>query len=469
MGELRRSPTMNKGFYVRMRLLHPKNPRQHQQQQHQQQLHQDKKNFFLRYYKWIIWLSLSLYFFSPYVRHGGDKITSFQRTHLLSSELSSSRALFESSLNQTHLDIPGDRQGLKELMVYVYELPPAYNADWLSNERCSNHLFASEVAIHKALSNSEFRTFDPYEADFFFVPVYVSCNFSTVNGFPAIGHARALISSAIRFISSEYQFWNRSGGSDHVFVASHDYGACFHAMEDRAIADGIPEFLRQSIILQTFGVNYDHPCQAVQNVVIPPYVSPESVHQTLENFPVDGKRDIWVFFRGKMEVHPKNISGRFYSKAVRSVIWHKYNSDRRFYLRRHRYAGFMSEIARSVFCLAPLGWAPWSPRLVESVALGCVPVIIADGIRLPFPSSVPWQDISLTVAERDAGRLAEILEHVAATNLSDVQRNLWDPRVRRALLFNSYRVEEGDATWHVLRSLADRLERSRRIGRVTSQ
>lgn len=119
---------------------------------------------------------------------------------------------------------------LNDLKIYSYELPSKYNTDWLSNERCSNHLFAAEVAIHKALSNSDIRTFDPYEADFFFVPVYVSCNFSTVNGFPAIGHARSLISSAIHFISSHYPFWNRTQGSDHVFVASHDYGACFHAM-----------------------------------------------------------------------------------------------------------------------------------------------------------------------------------------------------------------------------------------------
>ncbi|KAL5099002.1 hypothetical protein RYX36_003329, partial [Vicia faba] len=49
------------------------------------------------------------------------------------------------------------------------------------NERCKTHLFTSEVAIHTALLKSDVRTFDPYEADFFFVPVYVSCNFSTMN------------------------------------------------------------------------------------------------------------------------------------------------------------------------------------------------------------------------------------------------------------------------------------------------
>lgn len=81
-----------------------------------------------------------------------------------------------------------------------------------------------------------------------------------------------------------------------------------------AISDGIPGFLKNSIVLQTFGVKQRHPCQEVENVVIPPYVSPESVLRTLEKSPVTGRRDIFAFFRGKMEVHPKNISGRFYSK-----------------------------------------------------------------------------------------------------------------------------------------------------------
>ncbi|KAK6141735.1 hypothetical protein DH2020_024537 [Rehmannia glutinosa] len=354
------------------------------------------------------------------------------------------------------------------MKVYVYDLPPRFNSEWLSNERCSKHLFASEVAIQRALLKSEVRTFDPWEADFFFVPVYVSCNFSKVNGFPAIGHARALMASAVDHISSQLPFWNRSLGSDHVFVASHDFGSCFHTMEDAAMADGVPDFLKNSIILQTFGVKHKHPCQDVENVVIPPYVSPESVRTTLEKLPLTGRRDIFAFFRGKMEVHPKNISGRFYSKRVRTAIWRRYGGDRRFYLRRHRFAGYQSEIVRSTFCLCPLGWAPWSPRLVESVALGCVPVIIADGIRLPFPSAVPWSEISLTVAEADVDKLGKILEHVASTNLTSIQRNIWDPQVRRALLYHDP-ILEGDATWQVLVALSEKLDRSHRRPRVLTQ
>lgn len=137
----------------------------------------------------------------------------------------------------------------------------------------------------------------------------------------------------------------------------------------------------------------------------------------------------------------------------------RYGNNPKFYLKRKRFDGYRSEIARSVFCLCPLGWAPWSPRLVESVELGCVPVIIADDIRLPFQSTIKWDEISLTVAERDVNKLESVLDHVAKTNLTAIQRNLWDPVKRRALLFHS-RIVEGDATWHVIQEVAGKLDRS---------
>ncbi|WZZ04747.1 probable glucuronoxylan glucuronosyltransferase IRX7 [Brassica napus] len=430
---------------------------------------------FKHYFKWILCFSFTLYCLVSFlVDHDQEDLplspSSFSRPNTFltnpKTKFIASHAVFESKIHDHALIFPPQRPNIRtdvfnNMKIYVYDLPSKFNTDWLANNRCRNHLFAAEVALHKALLSLEgdVRTEDPYEADFFFVPVYVSCNFSTVNGFPAIGHARSLIKEAIELVSAQYPFWNRTSGSDHVFTATHDFGSCFHTMEDRAIADGVPRILRNSIVLQTFGVTFKHPCQEVENVVIPPYISPVSLDKTQKNIPVTKERDIRVFFRGKMEIHPKNISGRFYSKRVRTEIWRSYGSDRRFYLQRQRFAGYQSEIARSVFCLCPLGWAPWSPRLVESVALGCVPVIIADGIRLPFPSAVRWPDISLTVAERDVGKLGEILEHVAETNLSVIQKNLEDPSVKRALLFNVL-PQEGDATWQVLEALSKKLHRS---------
>ncbi|XP_010541310.1 PREDICTED: probable glucuronoxylan glucuronosyltransferase F8H isoform X2 [Tarenaya hassleriana] len=432
--------------------------------------------FFRNYCKWVLCLFLSLYFFTSYFVEDRPSLSSSSssvlRTHLSASHKSSSslasRALIESSaVNITSMVRPGIFKGMR---IYIYDLPAKYNSDWVaSSDRCATHLFAAEVAVHRALlSAAAVRTTDPYDADFFFIPVYVSCNFTTSNGFPSLGHARSLLASAVDYVSTRFPFWNRTHGSDHIFVASHDFGACFHAMEEKAIEDGIPEFMKKSIILQTFGVTYKHPCQDVEHVVIPPYVSPESVRITLDKAPANGRRDIWAFFRGKMEVNPKNISGSFYSKGVRTAILKNFAGNRRFYIQRRRFAGYQSEIVRSVFCLCPLGWAPWSPRLVESVALGCVPVVIADGIRLPFPEAVRWPEISLTVEEKDVAKLGKVLGHVAVSNLSVIERNLNDPAVKRALLYN-VPMMEGDATWQILLALSKKIDRSYRRSMVISQ
>lgn len=149
------------------------------------------------------------------------------------------------------------------------------------------------------------------------------------------------------------------------------------------------------------------------------------------------------------------------NRKVRTELLQRYGRNRKFYLKRKRYGDYRSEMARSLFCLCPLGWAPWSPRLVESVLLGCIPVIIADNIRLPFPSVLQWSDISLQVAEKDVASLETVLDHVVATNLTVIQKNLWDPVKRKALVFNRP-LEEGDATWRVLRELEVLLDRSRR-------
>ncbi|PWZ31602.1 putative glucuronosyltransferase [Zea mays] len=92
----------------------------------------------------------------------------------------------------------------------------------------------------------------------------------------------------------------------------------------------------------------------------------------------------------------------YYVWKVRTELLQHYGRNRKFYLKRKRFDNYRSEMARSLFCLCPLGWAPWSPRLVESVLLGCIPVIIADNIRLSFPPVLQWQEISLQVAEKDS-------------------------------------------------------------------
>lgn len=114
------------------------------------------------------------------------------------------------------------------LKVYVYELPSKYNKKLLQKDpRCLNHMFAAEIYMHRFLLSSAVRTLNPEEADWFYTPIYTTCDL-TPTGLPLPFKSPRMMRSAIQLISSNWPYWNRTEGADHFFVVPHDFGACFH-------------------------------------------------------------------------------------------------------------------------------------------------------------------------------------------------------------------------------------------------
>ena len=97
--------------------------------------------------------------------------------------------------------------------------------------------------------------------------------------------------------------------------------------ETEAIAHGIPTFMQDSLILQTFGVQGFHPCQAAEHIQIPPYISPSEALSYIEDSPERQRRNIFAYFRGKMEINPKNVSGLLYSRCVSIPILYLFVSS----------------------------------------------------------------------------------------------------------------------------------------------
>ncbi|XP_024365732.1 probable glucuronoxylan glucuronosyltransferase F8H [Physcomitrium patens] len=152
-------------------------------------------------------------------------------------------------------------------------------------------------------------TLDPYEADYFFILVYVSCKFSPKTGTPWLGRARKLMEAAVNHVSTKMEFWNRSGGRDQIFAASQDNSVCFHTLETEAWNTRIYTKLFNP---SNLGVQDFHPCQAAEHIQIPPYVSPSVAASYIKD-----PRNIFAFFSGKMEINPKNVSGL---KAMRACF-----------------------------------------------------------------------------------------------------------------------------------------------------
>ena len=114
------------------------------------------------------------------------------------------------------------------LKVFIYDLPRKYNKKMVTKDpRCLSHMFAAEIFMHRFLLSSAVRTLNPKEADWFYTPVYTTCDLTNA-GLPLPFKSPRVMRSAIQYISNKWPFWNRTDGADHFFVVPHDFAACFH-------------------------------------------------------------------------------------------------------------------------------------------------------------------------------------------------------------------------------------------------
>ncbi|GFH09433.1 EGF-like domain-containing protein, partial [Haematococcus lacustris] len=86
------------------------------------------------------------------------------------------------------------------------------------------------------------RTFDPEEADYFYMPIYTSCFIYPIHCWadgpwwhspsgPRVMHVANMLLEARDWVRSHFPWWNRRGGRDHIFLMTHDEGACYAPIE----------------------------------------------------------------------------------------------------------------------------------------------------------------------------------------------------------------------------------------------
>lgn len=114
---------------------------------------------------------------------------------------------------------------------------------------------------------------------------------------------------------------------------------------------------------------------------------------------------------------------------------------------------YMSLMRDSKFCLHVRGTRVQSPRLVEGMLFGCVPVILADGYSPPLSWLLDWSKFSVRLPEIEYERLPEVLE---SADWAELHENL-----RRVVPFFVYHRTPiaGDALWTTALATARQIER----------
>ncbi|CAI7847398.1 unnamed protein product [Closterium sp. NIES-54] len=334
---------------------------------------------------------------------------------------------------------------------------------------------------------------------------------------------------AVSYLRSTWPFWDRSNGSDHVFVTNDDWGNC-----DISVSGERDSFLANSITLTLWGLTQnmnleDAPnrCfKAGQDVAIPPMMVPdvykymvevkemvkremrrrgktgevveagvaegmgkdaaigaqeeaEEERNSLEAVLSGANRTTLLYFKGWPADKATSHGSYHWSFGVRQEMFKlfggRFNETGVLLESTEGFVqGYLVEMQRAVFCLAPSGWG-WGMRTTQALMLGCIPVIIQPHVVQPFEGDgTDWSRLAVILSKADIPHLPRILSSIPDPERRAKRRAMLDEWVKfvwASTQLNPFgflpkglqdemavRLEKGDVFATVMSALRRRLE-----------
>ena len=115
---------------------------------------------------------------------------------------------------------------------------------------------------------------------------------------------------------------------------------------------------------------------------------------------------------------------------------------------------YMSLMEQSRYCLHVRGTRVMSPRLIELMLFGCVPVIVSDAYELPLAWFLDWSKFSIRVPESE---YENIHSYIESANWRELHSNLG--RVLSFFVYHKNRPIIGDAFYATSLALLKKIER----------
>lgn len=264
-------------------------------------------------------------------------------------------------------------------------------------------IYASEGWFMRLMGvNKQFVVRDPRKAHMFYLPysVYELVKGMYVPDSHNMHPLQLFLRDYVNMIAAKYPFWNRTKGADHFIVACHDWGPYTTREHPELMKNAVKALCNADLSEGYFVSGKD---------VSLPETNLHSVKQPPRNLGgnIASQRSILAFFAG-------NMHGRV--RPVLLQYWKDKDDDMKIYellpARVAKKMSYAQHMKSSKYCICPMGYEVNSPRIVEAIYYGCVPVIIADNFVHPLNEVLNWNAFSITVAEKDIPKLKDILLNI---------------------------------------------------------
>ncbi|CAH9127652.1 unnamed protein product [Cuscuta epithymum] len=356
-------------------------------------------------------------------------------------------------------------------LIYVYDLPPEYNSLLLEGRHfkleCVNRiydpnnatiwtdmLYGAQMALYESILASPHRTLNGEEADFFFVPVLDSCIITRADDAPHMSMEKnkglrssftlELYKKAYDHITSAYPYWTQSSGKDHIWFFSWDEGACYAPKEiwnsmmlvhwgntNSKHKHSTTAYLADSWDTISSDRRGNHPCfDPNKDLVLPAWKRPDggSLSAKFWARPREERKTLF-YFNGNLG--PAYENGRpeaTYSMGIRQKVAEEFGSSRNkkgelgkqyaqdIVVTPLRADNYHEELATSLFCGVMPGDG-WSGRMEDSILQGCIPVVIQDGVYLPYENVLNYESFAVRIHEDEIPSMINILRNINETEI----------------------------------------------------